>query len=369
LLKYNHKKKKLLPLVLVGLGGYADDTLAQTIPTQSELSLQYFYYNDWQGDGSDRMKINTPQFLLTTPLSESISLQASGVVDSMSGASPLYYDTLSGASGLGIEDERWAGDLRVTKAFEDFEVSVIGEYSSEDDFLARGGGAQVSFWNKDKTTTVSLGVSGSYDQISSTNNPSLREDRQTGSYLLGVTQVINRKTILQSNLTYTAADGYLTDPYKLFDNRPGNRDSFSWLTRLNHYFESTSGSLHADYRFYYDSWNISSHLAELSYYQPISQSVQIRPLVRGYTQNNAKFFSSISPPSNLDSLYSADQRMSAFGSVSGGLSVEYQESSFSLKLFYEIFAQDPSWRLGSNGSPSFERFWGQLIGVGGSFRW
>jgi Protein of unknown function (DUF3570) len=365
------KLKKIISIdltcLLTALG--VAESQAQTIPTESELSLQYFYYNDWQGDNNQRMRINSPHALFTTPLADDLAIQAGWVVDTMSGASPLYYDTLSGASGLGINDERWAGDFRVTKAFEDFEVAIIGEYSSEDDFLARGGGVQFSAWNEAKTTTLSLGVSGSYDQISSTNNPSLREKRNTASYLVGLTQVVNSKTLIQSNLTFSNADGYLTDPYKLFDNRPLSRDALAWLTRLNRYIEETGGAVHLDYRFFLDSWGIDSHTVELSYYQPIRQNLQIIPLIRAYTQDNAKFFSSISPPQNNNSFYSADQRVSAFGSISTGLTLEYQKSRYSLKAFYEIFAQDPSWRVGGSGSPSFARFWGQLIGVGGSLRW
>ena len=51
------------------------------------------------------------------PLSDTLAVEGTLVYDAMSGASPLYFNTLSGASGLGVTDYRTAGDVQGHQVF------------------------------------------------------------------------------------------------------------------------------------------------------------------------------------------------------------------------------------------------------------
>ena len=84
---------------------------AQSSDVQNEVRLEYFFYQDWQAGYDKRMRVNSPMASVKSNIGEKDTIEGSFVYDAMSGASPLYHDTLSGASGKGIEDGREAGDL------------------------------------------------------------------------------------------------------------------------------------------------------------------------------------------------------------------------------------------------------------------
>src|SRR5690606_27263236 len=215
---------------------------------------------------------------------------------------------------------RKAEDLKLTRHFDTFNVSVGLEHSYEDDYRSTGGFLETQIWTPDRNTTVTFGISGSQDDITSTNDPSLSEDRRNLGAMIGVTQVLTRKAIMQSNLTFKNEDGYLSDPYKLFDRRPQHRDALAWLTRLNYYFSSLDSALHSDYRYFRDSWGIIAHMLEFSYYQPIAEGWMIRPHLRFYSQSDAEFFSSTFPPETPEEeTFTTDHRLGAFGGFSTGL--------------------------------------------------
>jgi hypothetical protein len=81
------------------------DARAQAAPDRGWIELKYLDYRDWQ-PGADRMTVRSPSLYAAIPLSDTLVAEGSLVFDSMSGASPLYYNTLSGASGDRVTDYR-----------------------------------------------------------------------------------------------------------------------------------------------------------------------------------------------------------------------------------------------------------------------
>ncbi|MCB0354129.1 MAG: DUF3570 domain-containing protein [Bdellovibrionales bacterium] len=329
---------------------------AQSVAESSQFRFQYAYYQDRQ-EGEKRIKVKAPMAWTLVPLGDSTELEASAVLDSVSGASPLYHDTLSGASGVGIEDERFAGDIKVTEYFEDFSIGVGTTYSNEDDYRSVGGSVEARFWNENKSTVYAIGFGGSSDDVSSTNEPLLDESNHTFDGLLGVTQVINKNSLLQCNFTYATSNGYLSDPYKAADRRPDTRDKFAFLTRYVLFVPELEGSLHVDYRFFTDSWSVNSHTVDTMWYQPLGEVWTLRPHVRLYSQSKADFYSNVFPPSSSLGHYSADQRLSGFGELTTGLKVirDFGEG-FSLSANLEFIHQRGEWSVFTKGSPGLEEF-------------
>ncbi|MCB0332592.1 MAG: DUF3570 domain-containing protein [Bdellovibrionales bacterium] len=366
--KYKRKSSKSISVLFAAAAAIPglsvpDSASAQSVSEQSQLRFQYSYYEDRQG-GDDRISVRAPQAWFLTPVGESTELEGSFVLDSISGASSLYHDTLSGASGTGIEDERAAGDVKVTQYFEDFSVGVGASYSKEDDYESLGGSLEGRFWNEKKTTTYSVGVSGTSDDITSSNNALLDESSHTIGGMIGVTQVINKNSIIQSNLTCSFADGYLSDPYKAADNRPDSRDRYAWLTRYVLYVPELEGSFHADYRYYRDSWGVQSHTFDTMWYQPLDEVWMLRPHIRFYSQDKADFYSNTFPPTRI-STYSADQRLSGFGELTTGLKLSRDfGDDFSLSLGVDVVQQHGSWKLFSEGSPDIENFSETIVSFG-----
>ena len=350
----------------LAIPGVTTSTLAQTAPDEAAMRLQYSYYKDRQAGGEDRVRIRSPLAWARMPFGETWEAEGSFQYDSFSGASPQYLSTLSGASGKGINDIRRAGDLKFTRYFERFALGLGGLVSSEDDYNSRGGIFEGRWWTDDKNTTLTTGFAAYADDISATNNPRVDERRRTVHFLLGGTQVLDRSSLIQSNLSYGAANGFLTDPYKFFDNRPRNRHSLAWLTRYNRFIEKTRGSLHLDYRYYRDNWSIISHLFDVAYYQPLGSIWTFRPSVRYYTQSSADFFSNIYPPTDFDIHYSADQRLGGFGGVTLGLKVYCNIGwGTTLDLSAEYLRQKPDYKLGGDhNSEGIERFVAEIFSFG-----
>jgi hypothetical protein len=351
-------------LALPGLG-LANDAAAQTPPEAPTVRIRYSNYQEYQAGKENRMKIHAPMAMLDTPIGENNRLEATYVFDGMSGASPYYLDSLSGASGTGIHDTRRAGDMKFTHYFKHFSVGLGGRVSDEEDYLSRGGLVDARVWTPDKNTTFSLGFSFDSDDISSTQSPDFGDDRRSQGYLFGITQILTPNSALQSNLTFSHGRGYHSDPYKPFDNRPRSREGWSWLSRYILYFPEMESSLHADYRFFIDSWGIKSHMLEVAWYQPFGTAWMFRPSVRYYTQSAAQFFQDSYPPQEFGDLYSADQRMGDFGSIGAGLKlIRELGRGFSADIAFEAFLQKPELKLGGDGYDNIKDFYAGFLSVG-----
>jgi hypothetical protein len=352
-------------LLTAALAIPAGSALAESPPESASIKLMYFDYEDWQEGGQDRMHIKSPMIWFATPIADSWAVEGTLQLDDMSGASPQYLDSLSGASELGIKDRRQWADVRVTKYFERFSLSLGGAVSTEDDYISRSGSLEGRWWSEDKNTTVSFGISPDFDRITSTNNTDLIERRRAITYLLGVTQVLSPNALLQSNFSYANGAGYHSDPYKFFDKRPEGRDQFAWLTRHNYFVEAADAALHTDYRYYWDSWSVRSHTLEMKWYQPIGEHFMIRPGVRYYSQDSAEFFSTEFPPQEDGAIYSPDQRLASYGSFSYGLKLEYSLGEHvSLNALVQFIEQRGSWKLFGSGDEDLKHYKARYTGVG-----
>ena len=149
------------------------------------------------------------------------------------GASPLFFNTLSGAS---IGDYRTAGDVKVTKYFGSYAVSVNGVISSEQDFLSRGGSVAVQLFSDDRNRTWPLQFGGNADVINPINDVVVDAKRDTLEFLVGVTQ--NSRPRRSSSRTSPTPPGTATTPTRVqaLDQRPDHRNVVAWLTRYNQYF-------------------------------------------------------------------------------------------------------------------------------------
>ncbi len=363
--------KAVLSKFLLGLAalpnmGLLDCAQALEPAKESEVQFEYFYYKDWQEGNDDRMEINTPMVWLRTPVGEKGEIEGSFVLDAMSGASPLYHDTLSGASSKGIEDSRRAADLTYNHYFERFSLGAGLSISNEDDYDALGANLSARIWTPDQNTIFNFGLSVSADDISSTNDPQLDESKDSLGAGVGVTQILNKNSLLQSNLTYANGDGYLSDPYKTFDLRPSSRDQFAWLNRYVLYFPNFDSSLHLDYRYFRDTWGVIAHTYEVVWHRPFGEVWMFSPRVRYYTQGRSDFYSRIFPPDEPGvNFFSADSRLAGFGAIGAGVSLRRNLSDkiwLNASLdYYEQRASLKSWSAGSIGVPDLHAV---ILGIG-----
>ena len=122
--------------------------------------------------------------------------------------------------------------------------------------------------------------------------------------IFGVTQVIDRTSLFQVNLSLSESDGYLTDPYKfvsivdnttgepvrqLFENRPDSRSRQSIYGKYKKSF-ANKDIFTASYRFMTDDWGIDSNTFDLTYRFRLKEGYFIEPHLRWYQQTEADFY-------------------------------------------------------------------------------
>ena len=358
-----HCSKTLLALstTALALPGIA---LADSPPLNSTLSYRFSVYGEDDVPVEeapfgrrDRYDIDVHQLRFITPVGRNFGFQLDANVESMSGASPWFTTAgpgggpivnLSGASG--ISDRRSELSFSGSYYLENGTVGANVGYSEEDDYRAVYGGldAQRSFNNN--LTTLAGGISYSSDDIFPTDaalfNRIRRADKTSVSAVVSISQVINRTSTIQSALSITGQDGYLSDPYKLRDVRPGDKTQLAWASAYRKFLVAADAALHLDYRLYHDDFGIGSHTLDASWHQNLGNDFQIIPRLRYYSQSAADFYT------NIDDFFSApgdfqssDYRLSAFGAFSGGVSLVTRLDELTLTLTTERYVADEKYAL------------------------
>lgn len=220
--------------------------------------------------------------------------------------------------------------------------------------------------------------------------PLLREDNRSHTVNLGLSQVLSRNRLLQVSTSFTHQSGYLSSPYKLvyvrgeitpeeyaqlnlqnaifqdvtqlqvagvdlfYGVRPDQRQQFTFSTLLRQHVDALNGTLHADYRYYADDWDIDAHTLEIAWFQSALPGVSIEPYIRYYSQTEADFFAPFFLSPRSDGIYSSDYRLASFGSINSGVTLRKEFSNAaSLQVGFEFHAQRSRWRLQGEGSGDY----------------
>lgn len=338
----------------------AGPALAQEPPLQPSLSLRVLDYQDRQG-GAARVRVQAPALALATPLAGPWSLGATLVSDAISGASPAYHTRALGR----LEDERNAGELTLTHAFDAATLGVGAALSHESDYRSHTLSAQGTWASDDRNTTGAAGIAASRDRIDPVNHVVSGERKRVLDLHVGLTRVLSTTSVLQLNLAHNRARGYLSDPYKVFDARPRQRDATRLLLRWNQHLRASDRTLRWSYRYYRDDWRVHAHTLGLELVQPLPHGWSLTPALRLYTQSAARFYVEVDPaaapfvtqPPAGAAHSSLDQRLSAFGAVTAGLKLAWQpDPDWTLDVKFERYAQRGHWRVGGAGSSGLAPF-------------
>lgn len=225
--------------------------------------------------------------------------------------------------------------------------------------------------------------------------------RQDWGVHLGLTQIFNQDSIGKLGINYTRSTGFLENPYKVawvydrdsantavgdllgmdivqysgrpfIEQRPDERNLWQWSTGWVQYVAPLDAALHFDYSFAHDDWGINAHTFEADWVQPVGSGWTITPRIRYYSQSAADFYSSyffgggkavdynadpnspISPTYNPPKNFSSDQRLSGFGTLSGGVTVSKDfAKGLSLQAGFEYYTHQGGLMLGGGGEGSF----------------
>ncbi len=373
------KRPGAITLAALALPGVMVATArAENPPDEGVVTVKLQAYKDSQ-PGLPRIKVIAPSVHLLLPIAGAWSVEATAVQDNISGASPRWHTSISGASRM--EDRRTAADVRLTRYFDRAAVALRYSYSNENDYRSNAVALDARFSSADNNTTWAAGLATSRDTINPVNELVLNERKEVIEGMIGVTQALSKNDLAHVNLTHVRGRGYFNDPYKLVDQRPRSKNQTIALVRWNHFFEGNSTTLRSSYRFYNDSFGVQAHTAAVEWVVPLSERFVITPSTRYYTQRKASFYFdpvydpeigepypagySQSPPKH----YSADARLSSYGAFTVGSKLEWRiDKLWSVDVKYEFYQQRSSWRLGGGGSPGLATFSAQFAQIGISRR-
>jgi hypothetical protein len=403
-------------LALPGLLQTAD---AARVEEDYTGEFQYGHYSE----SNKRMNVDIFEGAWSAPIGKSMTGSINLVRDTMAGASPVYNvrkngkvaQVLSGASptsecGKSVCDERNSGSGNLTYFFDNVSVGVGGGYSAENDYRSKFFNGSLSIDLNKKLTTLNFGNTLAFDKIqpSPTGYASPPFDSTSGfigsktsqQYLMGISQIIDRHSLVQSNMTFGYHNGYMSDPYKqvtfygdvnyvdfafvsedqetIFnEKRPRKRFEWAWLTRYIRHFEGlNNAALHADYRFSTNDWGVNAQTFDLTWDQPIAFGWRVIPTFRYYSQDQADFYkalfygdisSKVTDFANFTirnspvgrSFYSSDYRLAGFGAVSGGVQLINEITgikplgSLKFQTGIEYYSRQSALEIGGDGRDSF----------------
>lgn len=358
------KSRALLALTAsaLALPGLSGKSRADTAPTESTLSWRISRYEEDElprrhllAGSRERYGIGIHQFRLLVPRGDTLAFQLSGSYEHMSGASPWYLLRSNGEagvvmSGATIDEQRSDLSLGVQRYLDEgnYTVQIAGSRENDYDSLSASFGMERHFNNE--LSTVAGGLSWSDDELHPSDaalfNRVAEADKRTGSVFLSFTQVIDAASVFQTGLSFTRHLGFLSDPYKLGDSRPGARSQWAWSNAYRRFFSDPSAALHLDYRYYHDDFGVRSHTLELNWHQNLLDGdLRVIPGLRYYSQSGADFYRPVNDFSLLGVHQSSDYRLAPYGALSANLGLELQLAEFRLHLSLERYLADASWSL------------------------
>lgn len=378
----------IVPLLLPGLPLAAAEKL--------RFDTSYQAYDEADG----RMHVESWYYRGEMQLAEDTSFRFQLLRDAISGATPTGALPDGSQPFLAdIEDVRNGVLGALAHQFGDHRVEVEVSRSQEHDYLSYGFSLSDRWEINQKNTALSFGINYLNDSVRVIGI----EDQLKESYdlFLGLTQLLDKNTVLSANFTLGYSDGYLNDPYKAIqrtdivsvpdgeggtlefptvnlyrENRPDSRLRGVLQLQGTHFFDRVRGALDAVVRLSQDDYGVFSQSLQLEWRQGIGKKFELTPFFRYYRQNAADFFHNSLDEVNVGEPeeypmgrgphYSADYRLSSMQTLSLGLKARYRLSeNIALSATYEHY--DMSGR-GSRQAPAAAYPTATMLTFGVSFQ-
>lgn len=301
----------------------------------------------------------------------------------------------------GFRDQRHAIDLNYsTPLTSTLRGSIGGGWSQERDYRSYSFNVGASQDFNHHNTTLSALINFESDQSSpifgapapfTVMNGDVKggsRSKTVMSVVLGVTQAMSRRWLLQLNYDYGASNGYQTDPYRiisvidgssgaplqyLYESRPDSRIRQSFYLGNKIALLGTFADISA--RAYHDSWGINSITLEAGDRIPLFSNFYIEPSYRYYRQSKADFFRDyLVGGQPLPSFASSDSRLDAFKATTAGLQLGYNFGPSDIYLEWEGYSQKADRRPDAPGALAGENLFSGvransvMIGLSIAFR-
>jgi hypothetical protein len=390
------------------LGPGTPTTVVAQELTPWDVDTAFLYY----GEGDGRVKDASFNVLASKELTEDGILGLTLAFDSLTGASPsgaapsTAAQTFTRPSGNGSYTVE-SGAIPLDDSFLDTRTAIGASWkwpitrlatlevganvSDEYDYTSAGFNARLARDFNNRNTTLSFGVAVANDTITPVGgapvalSPMLAaagsgggkatlagdQSKDVVDFLVGVTQVLNRQTIVQFNYSLSQSDGYLTDPYKilsvvdpvtglpmagppgtglnlyLYESRPETREKQSLYALLKRDFNGDVFDI--SYRYMTDDWGIDSHTVDLHYRWQFSGGKYVQPHLRFYSQNQADFYETVLfDGAPVPRFATADYRLAKMDGVTFGIKYGQDTQNGEFSARFEVYEQTGEASAGSS---------------------
>ena len=274
----------------------------------------------------------------------------------------------------GFNDQRFAGSIGWSQPLgRNTKAGLGGSYSTEHDYRSITGNLNLSQDFNAHNTTVS--VAGAFELDTSSPyggtptpltvmSPQMKgppQDRRVGDVVVGLTQVVTRRWLVQLNYSYGLSNGYQTDPYRvislvdavtgeptssLYESRPNSRHRQS--VYLDNKVNLGRNIVDVSGRYFWDSWGVRSTTVDVSDRFAVTNAIFIEPHARWYRQTAANFYRYyLVAGQPLPQFASSDTRLGAFTGLTFGVTLGLKVGEFS-----ELYLRGEYYDQSGNGHPA-----------------
>jgi hypothetical protein len=289
---------------------------AATLPEDRAETMIHLY------DGGG-VTASGPALLVRKSLFDKVSLSGTYYVDMVSNAS---IDVVTTASPF--KERRTEYGLAADYLYRDALVNLSFSSSKEPDYKADGMSIDVSQEVFGGMSTITLGFSHGNDKVGRVDDPSFSDYAKHWRYRVGLTQILTPRWLASLGMEAVSDEGFLGSPYRAArvfgalvpERNPRTRSSRA--IKLGTVAEvRPRTSVHAEYRYFYDTWDIKAHTVEAGASGYVGESFLIDAYVRYYKQSHALFYSD---NALVETTYiSRNRQLSTFNSLAPGARVTY----------------------------------------------
>lgn len=287
-------------------------------------------YHRYDGGGA---VIDGPAVLVRKRLGKKFAVTGKYYVDSISSAS---VDVLATASPYAEERTETGMGLQYLRG--DTQLNLGMSNSEENDFTAKSAYFGVRQDLFGALTTLTLGYAVGDDEVRRRGDDTFKEFADRQLYSVGLSQIITKKFIMALSFEAITDEGYLNNPYRVVryldsasatgfsyqsERYPNTRTSNAVALRAR-YFLDYRAAIHAEYRYFSDTWDIEAHTAEVGYTHTFRDRWVVDLKYRHYTQTQAGFYNDLFSRVDEQNFLARDKEMSSFSDSTIGLAVSYE---------------------------------------------
>jgi hypothetical protein len=221
-------------------------------------------------------------------------------------------------------------------------TTVAGNFyrSQEVDYVSNAAIATISQELFQQNTTVTLRGQFNSDKVGKIldNGDIVNQKKQVYTGALSISQILSPTTVADVAYDFVYANGFQSDPYRqvkvidengasvtVEEKHPSKRTRHAGTGKISQYVPAIQAAFIGSYRYYFDTWSVKSHTAEVKFNKYVMSDLIFGVDYRYYTQSAANFYMDRYQGQVYlgDAFRTSDYKLKRFSSNNFGLSLSY----------------------------------------------